>query len=64
MPPVNLALWVVVAVAIVACEATARLAGRGWPSAAQLLRTARAHLAGRLVLVVAWLWLGWHVFAR
>jgi hypothetical protein len=29
-----------------------------------MLRSARGHLAGRLVLVIGWVWLGWHVFAR
>lgn len=60
----NLALWMLVAVAFGACELSGRTLGRGWPTAAELLRRARGHLAGRLVLILAWLWLGWHVFAR
>jgi uncharacterized protein DUF6186 len=61
---VNLVLWVLVAGALGACELAARTLRRGWPTAGELLRRARGHLAGRLVLIVAWLWLGWHVFAR
>jgi hypothetical protein len=61
---VNVALWLVAAGALCACEVAARSFDHGWPTAAQLLRSAREHLAGRLVLVIAWLWLGWHVFAR
>jgi hypothetical protein len=61
---VNLALWLVAAVVVAACEATGHVLKRGWPTAPQLLRRARGRLAGRLTFVVAWLWLGWHVFAR
>jgi hypothetical protein len=61
---VNTTLWVVAAVALVMCEAASRTLGHGWPTAAELLSSARGHLAGRLVLVVGWIWLGWHVFAR
>jgi len=61
---VNLALWWVAAGAVVACEAVGRLAGHGWPGTARLFGMARGHLAGRVALVLAWLWLGWHVFAR
>jgi len=60
----NVALWSVATGSLVACELAARSLKRGWPTAAQLARGARAHFAGRFALVVAWLWLGWHVFAR
>ncbi len=60
----NVVLWVAAAVALCACEVAGRSLDHGWPTAAQLLRIARRHLAGRVVLVIGWLWLGWHVFAR
>ena len=60
----NVALWLVAAGALGACEVASRRFDHGWPTAAQLLRSARGHLAGRLVLIIAWLWLDWHVFAR
>lgn len=60
----NIALWVVAACALVVCEVASRRLDHGWPTATQLLGSARGHLVGRLVLILAWLWLGWHVFAR
>jgi len=60
----NIALWLAAAVALGMCEVASRKLRRGWPTAAQILRGARGHRAGRVVLVVGWVWLGWHVFAR
>ncbi|MGO8723314.1 MAG: DUF6186 family protein [Acidimicrobiales bacterium] len=60
----NLALWVIGGAAIVSCEVASRRLDHGWPTAVQLLARARGHLGGRVALVLAWLWLGWHVFAR
>jgi hypothetical protein len=60
----NIVLWLVAAGALGACEVASRRIRRGWPTAAHVLRSARGHLAGRLVLVIGWVWLGWHVFAR
>jgi hypothetical protein len=61
---VNIALWVMAACALSACEVASRRLDHGWPTGAQIFRSLRGHLAGRLVLIVGWLWLGWHVFAR
>ena len=60
----NIVLWLVAAGALGACEVASRRIRRGGPTAGQVLRSARGHLAGRLVLVIGWVWLGWHVFAR
>jgi hypothetical protein len=60
----NTVLWVVAAIALCTTELASRVLKRGWPSAAALVRGARGHLAGRLVLGIGWIWLGWHVFAR
>ncbi len=60
----NLALWLVALGALIACEVGSRWLDHGWPNAAQLISVLRSHLAGRSLLVFAWLWLGWHVFAR
>jgi hypothetical protein len=61
---VNTVLWVAAAVAVCICELAGRTLRRGWPTAAQLLRAARGHALSRLALVIGWVWLGWHVFAR
>ena len=60
----NIALWMVAAVALVMCEVASRTLEHGWPTAAELLCLARGHLAGRFLLIIGWIWLGWHVFAR
>jgi len=60
----NTVLWVVAAIALCASELASRMLKRGWPTAADLARGARGHVAGRVVLVIGWVWLGWHVFAR
>ena len=60
----NVVLWLASAFMLGACEMASRRLEHGWPTAAQLLNCARRRLAGRLVLVIGWVWLGWHVFAR
>lgn len=60
----NLALWLCAVAGLCACELAARLAGHGWSNAAQLLRRARRIAWSRAALLLGWLWLGWHVFAR
>ena len=62
--PMNVALWCAAAAALIACEVAARTLKRGWPTSSRLVRTARDNAVGRVLLVLAWLWLGWHVFAR
>jgi hypothetical protein len=61
---VSLLLWLCAAAALAACEAAGRCLDHGWPTSAQLLRALRAQLPGRVVLIMAWVWLGWHTFAR
>jgi hypothetical protein len=61
---VNTVLWLVAASSLGACELAGRTMGRGWPTAAELFGRVRRPVAGRILLVAAWLWLGWHVFAR
>ena len=60
----NAGLWLAAAAALAACEAAGRLSDRSWPTLAQLVRGLRARAAGRIILGVGWLWLGWHTFAR
>jgi hypothetical protein len=59
----TIVVWVALALVVLGLEAVAvathRLAGIG----AALGRLARPP-AGRLVVALGWMWLGWHVFAR
>jgi hypothetical protein len=62
------ALWSLLAVAAFALWAASRLAGRnGVPSVQRpsvLVAEAVRHPAARLVVVLAWGWVGFHLFAR
>ncbi|MGD0439467.1 MAG: DUF6186 family protein [Acidimicrobiales bacterium] len=58
------ALWFVAIGGVCICELASRTLKRGWPTAADLFAGARSNVLGRLVLVIGWIWLGWHVFAR
>jgi hypothetical protein len=60
----NAALWVLAACALFACELASRYLDHGWPHFLQMFRGARRSFPARLVMLGAWLWLGWHVFAR
>lgn len=60
---VTVAGYAAVAAAMVACQAAA-LAGRRRATLGDAVRVATARPAGRLVVLGAWLWIGWHVFVR
>jgi hypothetical protein len=59
-----LAIWG----ALAACAAGLEIAGRcgaaGTAPIGRVVAILRAHTAGRAVLVIFWMWFGWHVFAR
>jgi sirohydrochlorin ferrochelatase len=56
--------WVVLAVLAVAVEIAGRLEVAGTAPLGDVVSRLRARGAGRVVLVLAWAWLGWHLFAR
>ncbi|HTX00280.1 MAG TPA: DUF6186 family protein [Acidimicrobiales bacterium] len=61
---IALALWGVLAGLVVLCELLSLATRRrlaGFLAAASFLSTAPA---SRLVLLLGWMWLGWHLFAR
>jgi hypothetical protein len=61
------AVWVVLAVAMLALSAASQVASRGRSVVARPA-TVLARLASdpwlRVPLVVGWAWVGWHLFAR
>ncbi len=59
----TLAGYAVLAVAIVAYQLAALVTGRA-ATLGQALRPLTDTLLGRLVLIAAWLWTGWHLFVR
>jgi hypothetical protein len=61
---VTLVVWAILAAALVACQiAAVRSRGR-LPGIGTLARRVTAHRVGRGLFVLAWMWLGWHAFAR
>jgi hypothetical protein len=59
-----LAVWSVLALAVVLAEVLAHLGRHRVRSFASLAALLLARTPTRLVLLVGWMWLGWHSFAR
>lgn len=64
MRALTLTIWAVIAAAAVLLEVLGRRGLGGLAPAHQALQRLRSSMAGRIALLVAWMWLGWHVFAR
>jgi Family of unknown function (DUF6186) len=60
--PVTLAGYVVIAVVAIGVEIAARR--RGGTTFGEALAVVLRPWPARVVVVAAWLWLGWHLFAR
>lgn len=59
-----LAVWAALAAAVVGCV-LASIPRRSWIAGfGTLVDRASARLGWRVALVVGWMWLGWHFFAR
>jgi hypothetical protein len=56
--------WLSLGVAGVAWEGWCRRAGSPWTSLGDLAARMWNHPLGRLALLTAWTFIGWHVFAR
>ncbi len=61
---VSIALWVVIGGGAVVLEVLSYASRRLIAPAGAVARLATRPLVGRVVLSLAWMWLGWHVFAR
>ena len=61
---VTLLVWGGVGLLVVACQVTAALSSGRLPGPVSLVVRARSNRLGRCLLVLAWMWLGWHSFAR
>ncbi len=61
---VTWAVWSAIALVLVASEAAAIVSRGRLPRADDLLRMMTASPTRRTLLVLGWLWLGWHTFAR
>ncbi len=56
--------WLVLGVAGMAWEGYCRRPGSPWTGLGELMGRAWRHRVGRIVLLGAWAFIGWHVFAR
>jgi hypothetical protein len=58
------ALWAALAVAAVALVVTSHLPSARLARLSTLVRRAEANPVAYVIIVLAWMWLGWHDFAR
>ncbi|HTT86826.1 MAG TPA: DUF6186 family protein [Acidimicrobiales bacterium] len=59
-----LAVWAALGAVVVALEALALRCGGRVPGIGALARRITVRPVGRALLVLGWMWLGWHAFAR
>ena len=60
----TLLVWALLGVAVVVCQLAAVISRDRLPGMGSLVRMVTTRRAGRWLLVLAWMWLGWHAFAR
>jgi Family of unknown function (DUF6186) len=61
---VTLVVWVALGMAVVVTQLAGSISGGRFPGLGVLVGRAASHRVGRLGLLLAWMWLGWHAFAR
>jgi uncharacterized protein (DUF58 family) len=64
MKAVTLVIWGILLAAALLLEALGRGRTAGLVSAGELIRYIVKARTGRVILVLGWMWLGWHLFAR
>lgn len=57
-------VWLLLALALLGYLVAARLIRNRQPGLLALVAAINSTRAGRVVLALAWMWLGWHAFAR
>ncbi len=60
----TLAVWATFALVVVGCQVVALVSKGRYPTVDTLFRWLTAGRARRALVLVAWMWLGWHAFAR
>jgi hypothetical protein len=60
----TLLVWALLGAVAVLGQLTAVLSAGRIPGLGSLVRRATAVPVGRILFVLAWMWLGWHAFAR
>jgi hypothetical protein len=57
-------VWGCLGAVLVGCALMASSAKERWPDAGALWRALSGGTLRRTLVIVGWMWLGWHVFAR
>jgi hypothetical protein len=60
----SLLVWSALGVALVACEVAAVLTRGAIPRFGTVVRRVVANPVGRVLLLLVWMWQGWHQFVR
>jgi hypothetical protein len=60
----TLIVWAVLAAVVVTGQIVACVSERGFPGLGTIVKHVTYSCVGRIVLVLAWMWLSWHAFAR
>lgn len=58
------AVWALLGAALGACQIAAAMSHRRLPGLGTLVQRVTTSVTGRIVFLLAWMWLGWHAFAR
>lgn len=61
---ISLLVWSLVGITLVACEVAAILTRGAVPRFGTVVRRVVANPAARTVLLLGWMWQGWHQFVR
>jgi uncharacterized protein DUF6186 len=60
----TLIVWTLLATTLIFSQQAAVVSGGRFPGFGSVVGRVIERPAGRIVLVLAWMWLGWHAFAR
>jgi hypothetical protein len=60
----TLIVWAILGAAVVGCQLVAVLSKGRLPGLGTVVGRVTSHRVGQYALVLAWMWLGWHAFAR
>lgn len=60
----TLLIWALLGALIVLLLIASSLSDERFPTLGSIVRRATANRVGQALLVLGWMWLGWHAFAR
>ena len=61
---VSWTVWSLIGAGVIAVVVASLVPGSAVPTLESVVSRWRAHRLGRVTLIVGWMWLGWHLFAR